>query len=63
VDAQRDNRQSCGANTPLFVTATSRLKQHIVRYLGYFLSTFFFDLGLIWVGSQLGTNTFCNTFI
>jgi uncharacterized RDD family membrane protein YckC len=25
------------------------LKQHIVRYLGYFLSTFFFGLGFIWV--------------
>jgi len=24
-------------------------KQHIVRYLGYFLSTFFFGLGFLWV--------------
>jgi uncharacterized RDD family membrane protein YckC len=26
------------------------MKQHIVRYLGYFISTFFLCLGFIWVG-------------
>lgn len=26
------------------------MKQHIVRYLGYFISTFFLCLGFIWIG-------------